>query len=156
MGVDDKVFIKIVKDIRYQLLKVIMDITPRIEKPLTMKCNDGESSLALSFFKTRNHIYSRLDIEREMFCIAYEETKDKEKTNNIRGEWRIQQKRMAELQEEIFKMNRQLSLYSDYSSSQGSVFTNILAKTLTQDGVIANLMQEQVNMTVSILICNIV
>lgn len=79
-----------------------------------------------------------------MFCLSYEAEQDKEKTNNIRGEWRIQQKRMAELQEEIFKMNRQLSLYSEYAASQGSVFAGILSKTLTENGVLSTLMREEV------------
>lgn len=51
---------------------------------------------------------------------------------------------MAELQENLFKANRQLSLHSNYSTTQGSCLAGILAKSLVHENVLKEIIGEQV------------
>lgn len=76
--------------------------------------------------------------------IGCETLTDELKIMAIREEWILQQKHMAEIQNLILQINRQLSLHTNHCLTQASVLMTIFAKVLEEEGVIEQFLDSTV------------
>lgn len=85
-----------------------------------------------------------VDLEREVFTVGFETMLEELRILGIREEWMLQQKNLAELQDHICQVNRQISMHSTYRSTQGAVLGKLFNKIIAENGTMEQLIGEEV------------
>lgn len=76
--------------------------------------------------------------------VCCETMTDELKTVGIREEWTMQQKHLAEMQNLILEINRELSLHNNHCFTQGSVLIGILSKIFQENCAVDQLLDSAV------------